>query len=56
MYTDIDIIPTIVQPIRTLRIRRPNTTIRCLQFTHNGSMLVASTDDGSIYRWRIYVD
>jgi polycomb protein EED len=40
----------LLKPICKLCIRR-TSTIRCLCFSPNGSMLLASTDDGSIYQW-----
>lgn len=41
-----------VQPFRKMNITRPST-IRCLSFSPDGAMLVASTDDGSFYRWNV---
>lgn len=39
-------------PFRIMKIPDP-CTIRYLSFSPNGKMLVASTGDGSFYRWRI---
>ncbi len=39
-----------LKPIRTLNTKR-RATIRCVRFSPDGSMLFASTDDGSIFQW-----
>jgi polycomb protein EED len=40
------------KPFRKLFVQRP-ANIRCVSFSPDGTMLIASTDDGSIYRWII---
>jgi polycomb protein EED len=44
-----------LNPICKLNIRR-TSTIRCLCFSPDGSMLLASTDDGFIYQWILTIE
>ena len=41
---------SVLKPIRNLNTNR-RSTIRCVRFSPDGSMLFASTDDGSIFQW-----
>jgi polycomb protein EED len=43
---------SVLKPIRNLYIHRP-VTVRCVRFTPDGSMLLASTDDGTIFKWNL---
>jgi polycomb protein EED len=43
---------SVLKPIRNLHIHR-HPTVRCVRFSPDGTMLFASTDDGSIYKWSV---
>ena len=44
-----------LKPIRNLYVHRPST-IRCVRFSPDGTMLFASTDDGSIFKWTLSLE